>query len=335
MSRINRNHRTTACLCFVHEKLSKLMIAPTVHPSPLLTSTLFCAMTNVRQVFNGDGAAFGRGLHNLLAEYVVTVTPEPCLRMPQPSQMTFGRPCALLLQLSPQVKVFAFNGFPAALPKKLSARRDGRLREAQVNANDGIRRLHIRSENRDNHMQPPRAIMQQEVCTIGGTSSVLASIDWQSKRDVLASCNRGKVNGLCLPVYAVGMHVVARRTSEGSRLRDGARRVFHKLQGAPYRFGCLDPRLNMQVRYQRRKLCFERIVERVVQRDAVFDALSPAMFSNRIEHLSKLTARFTQGIGLLWTRLQLDTNSTLHNTYISPYAERYCNTTGGAHSPVA
>ncbi len=135
-------------------------------------------------------------------------------------------------------------------------------------------------------------------------------------------------------IRLLASHVVAWRTAPRTWLRDRAFGVFGKLQGAGDGFRRFHPRLDMQIRDKIGILRFEGIVQRVMQRHAIFDALLPAIGSNRVEHVRKLTPCFQQGGCLFGGRLQFDADRALHSTFVLPCIHCFCNNNRrNGHSP--
>src|SRR6266540_281475 len=124
MSRINRNHRTTALLGLVLNFGFERGERPAMHPAfrPSLLGgflALFCPLADVFQVFQHDRRTRAGGLHDLLTEDVIGIFSEACPTSFELPQVPFGGAAALLLQRADLLEVAALDGFPASLAKKL------------------------------------------------------------------------------------------------------------------------------------------------------------------------------------------------------------------------
>jgi len=325
MSRVNRNHRTTACFCLVCQELAQLVIRPPVHPPSLFTTALFGPLTDMRQIFNGNRATFWRGLRDLFTQNVITIPSKLRLLVPDAAQVAFGAFCAALLQLAAQVEVPSFDRFPATLAKKVAVGRNSGVRQSKINADHRLVQLHIRRWHRHNDVQPPVTVTQEQIGAIRFTAEVLPRILRHGERDALPSGNRRQIDDLALPVHRVRMHVVAWRTAPRPWLIDRSFRIVRKLQSTCHRFRRFDPRLDVQVTDKIGILRLEGIVQRVVQRHAVFDAFLPAVGGDCIEYVRKLPARVQERVRLCHRRLQFDADRALHSTCTLPYIHRFCN----------
>src|SRR6266508_1746068 len=323
---IDGDHRQAALLGLVRDKRLQLRERPRVNPAFGFGLALgLHAPPDVLQVFQHDRPAHLDRLHDLLAQNVVAVAPEPSLLPPHFPQVALGRARSLLLQLPPKVEQSPLDRLPAPFPEEPAGGGDSGTSEAQIDADDLIGRLHFRAENSDDHMQPPPATAEDHIGRVGGAARILGRIRRQGEANRLPDAGRREIDRPALPIYAEGMHIVTGR--EGMRVRladlslDLLSLVFSpQRQRALERLGRLHPRLYGQVAHQGGIIGLERVIQRTVQFDAVLLAVLPAYRSHSIEHRRKLATGFRQGIGLNGRRLKKDTDRALHMGNI-PYAE--------------
>src|SRR5215211_252183 len=89
------------------------------------------------------------------------------------SQMPFGAFCTLLLQRADALEVAAFDRFPASLSQETVIRRDCRTIDAQIDADDLIGWRNIGRGNAYDDVQPPFAILRNQVGGIRGITHIL------------------------------------------------------------------------------------------------------------------------------------------------------------------
>src|SRR5262249_12775856 len=190
-------------------------------------------------------------------------------------------------------------------------RGDSGATDAQIDADDLIGRLDFWRGNRDNDVQPPMSISLDQVSSISRIECILGAVIGNAKADRLSSAYERHPHRAALPIYLVGMQVIARWA--GSTLR-----LAHLAASAPKReraldgFGRLDARLDVQIAHQGGVVGFERIVQRAVQLDTVLLALMPSVSAHSVEHCRKLATRFSKCGSLGLSRLKLYAYRALH-----------------------
>lgn len=92
-------------------------------------------------------------------------------------------------------------------------------------------------------------------------------------------------------------------------------------------FSCFDPCLDNLIRYQPRTQCFDSTVRRMMQANAIFLMLLPAISTHCIECFGKLLKRFLQGYCLFWHGMQLYTYRPIH-TKSKPYMTTFLQVRG-------
>jgi hypothetical protein len=178
MSRVHRDHRTTALFCLVREKGFELGERPAMQASlGRRFARGFCPLADSGEVFEDYSATRRDALGKLFGQDVVTVAPESGLRVSETAQVppgTFGPP---LLQRPFEPEVAPLGRFPGFLAQKLVGRGDRRVCQAQVNANDLVCRSDSGRGNSHYHMQPPAAVLASE--QVGGIHLGAQRIWWR------------------------------------------------------------------------------------------------------------------------------------------------------------
>ena len=181
MSRVNRNHRTTPFLGFVLDKGFELRERPAMHAAAgfgalRLIFVRFRMSVRFSSTIVAPGSTDG---HDLLTQDMIAVAAEARLLVAHPFQMPFGRLRALLLQRPLEMKQPAFDRLPRPLAQEAIVARDGGPHDAQINANHLIGWRDIWRGNRDDDMQPPAAMPEQQIGGIGR----IARIRWRCSRE--------------------------------------------------------------------------------------------------------------------------------------------------------
>jgi hypothetical protein len=164
-------------------------------------------------------------------------------------------------------------------------------------------------------MQPPDAIAVANVCGIDRVSRVVCAVVRYLKADRLPSAGRRHAHRLTLPVNLVGMQIVARRAGGSVRHPDLAPSLLQG-EGALERFGSLDPRLDQQIRNERRVVRLRWLVGRVMQLDPVGDLLFPSHPADGVKGRREQAAGFYQQLGLCRGGGEVHAKRSSHSTYM-------------------
>jgi len=311
VSRVHSDHDAAFLLGLVGKEGAQLGEAPAVDTAVLFTFALFDPCADVLEVFHDDDAAGGDGVDDLPTELVVQVAPEPKLFALQPSDMPTGRTGAFGLQGTTEPKVPCFELAPAALPEEFVVRRNGRADKAEVHANNLAGGPGFRCGHVYDNVQPELVASLDQVGGADLIPHVLLRVGGNAKGNPLAPLRRGQDGNPLCPLDGQGVVIqpgratLASRTSYHSALEQSSQRRFDSL-------GCLDPRLDVQVRDEVRVRDSEWIVHCLVKADAVPFSLLPAVGTDGIEDSGELVESFRQCGHLFRRRTKQQANGPVH-----------------------
>lgn len=318
MPGINPDHRTTPFLSLVLYERTQLGKAPTVKTPGLFTMTNSHPGPDVLQVFQDDCPASWCALNNLLAQHVVAVLTEPERLASELPQVAASALAAALLESATQLEPPGLDVAPGVLAQEASVGGDGGLRQTQVNPDHYIRGRNFRRGNRDHDVQPPPSLSEEQVRHADLSAAIPLRIGGQVEGDSGTPGSSGQADGSLFPVHLEGVDVESRRT-QGRPGSGYLASLLEQGQGGPHRFGSLDASLDVEVTHKRRVLTFHSPVGLAVKGDAVSLSVLPAIGADSIEGPGELPCGLGQGLGLLRSRLQENSNRSIHRMMI-PYA---------------
>gem|GEM_PF-4715827 len=349
MTWVNLLDTDTALLPFIGNEAIQLSKCPTVQLALILDVLLVLAASHlgtlpyIGKIFQDDSCTSGGTGNNLFTEYMVTIPMETRLFLRHLFQVSLSRLTSVGLQFALEAKRAMVNLFPSLASKKLTIAGNGGAIESQINTNNRIVLRHNRFGYRDNHMQPPFPIATQQVSSSNRVTNVLHAVvrDRKGNSDFPATCR--KPDNLLVPFEGVGMHVVADRTRYTLRTLDRLETwfrlalctcLFYLLDvtcfflGFPsqsrfHGFGCLNTRLNEDIRDKPRTGRFTLVVRRVMQAYPVAFLIVPPIPTYQIEGVRELCKRFTQEYRLFRCRMKLYFYGSAHTRNI-PYMGSSC-----------
>lgn len=290
VTRINPDHRRSHFLCLVLDKTAQLRERPTVNAPRLLTLARLDAAANVGEVFDHYRRTERRRGDDLLTENVVTVTTETGLHAAHLAQVPFRALGAFLLQGTTQIEEPRFPVSPSLFAEKLAVARHGGLRKAQVHTDYRVGRRDFGGGHINDDVQPPATIAVEKVSGAGFCASVLLAVRGQGERHALPSA-RGRERHIAMfPRDFEGVGIVARRATRAVWRRNHPA-LLRQRERAFDRFRCLHARLNVVIAHQIGIGSFLRVVQRMMQRDAVLFPALIAVRSNRVKHGGELACR--------------------------------------------
>ncbi len=310
MSRVNRNHRTPAFFGLIRNKGSELGKRPTMDTAGSDGLSDLASFSDVGQTFDHNRAAWLNRTNNLFTQDMIAVASETGLARTNSFQVPLGASRALPLQGAFQVKLLAFNCFPRLFAQEVIVGCNSGSHDTQVNTRNLLSWCHVRSWNGDNNMQPPGAMSKQQIGGISRIACPLRAVVRNREADCLTACDGTHPNRATLPIYTVGMHVVARWAGV---------RVWHVHLGIglfAFRlslhgkctlecFRCFDSCLNHQITHQRWVFELERVIGRMVQRHTIRYPRIPSMFTHGIKRSRKQSTGFLKRVGLRVRGVQL------------------------------
>ena len=290
--------------------------------------------TDVRQIFQDNRAAWLGSHDDLLTQDMIAVAAKPGLSAPHLPQVALGALRPRCLQDPTQFEGETFEGSPAFLTEKLIGARDSWLRQAQIDPHDLVCRLDDRRGDVYHDMQPPGAIMLDEIGCRDLPTNVGGGVLWHVKGQTHPALCRGESDPARVPIDLERVHVVARRACVSHWRRDLAAFAFQG-QGTFDRLSGFHSGLDMQVADERRGCRFTSVVGRMMQVHAVCFAMLPTIGADRVEGIGEQSRGFSQGVSLLRCRLQGNSHRSVH-VHSIPYTLRFCqahNKKGGARFP--
>lgn len=338
MPGIDLDHPDAPLLCLVGRETVQLGKCPIVQSTfipdilvPFATPQLRC-LSNVGEILENEECASRGSGNEAFTQDMVYIPVEARLPLAKLFQVAFGRLRSVGLQFATKTKRATVNLFPVRRAEKLAVGGHGGAIESQVNADDYIGKGNSRLRNSYHHMQPPFAFAEDEISRGNRVPCILATPVGNSERQANLAPTGRQASFLFAPVEGKRFRVVADRTKQalrhfdGLELRDGLSLLlgcrdlllvgsfmFHLPgEGAFESFGCLDAGLNKQVRDQPRTGGFRVVVRGVVQFDSILFMMLPAVATDMIEGISKLSKRLTQRDSLLWCGMHLYTHGSVH-----------------------
>jgi hypothetical protein len=164
MSRINRNHRTTAFLGLVLDFGFQTGEGPAMHPAPGSGAPFgLHSVADVFEVFQDNRCTHIGSRYDLLAQDVIGVLAKARSVPFDFTQVPLGTFRAFLLQRANQLEVAAAGSLPALLAQKAIVGRNCRAGNPQIDAYHLVSWLNLACRDADNDVQPPRAIAFDQI----------------------------------------------------------------------------------------------------------------------------------------------------------------------------
>src|SRR5262249_5746581 len=138
MPGVDPDHRTTPGLRLVRYERPALVEGPAVDAARLLPFTRLDAAAGVRQIFDDDRRARPQRLGDPPAQAVLEIAAEPPLFASDLFEVTLSAFGPLPLQRAAQFEASLFDVPPAFLTKERRFARHGRLRQSEIDPDDGV-----------------------------------------------------------------------------------------------------------------------------------------------------------------------------------------------------
>lgn len=316
---IDPDHPTASRLGLVFQERPHLSERPAVQPSAGGSSPLHHTSTDFGQALNHDRCTGAGRLSDALREDVVAVPPKPSDLPGQLPKMPAGRWRAFGLQTALQTEGAAINLAPALPAKEACLTRNRRSGKAEIDA-DGRSRggeWHVGQRNGD--VQPELAVSRDQVGAVGTgrTGQKIGRVRVGRERDNLPTGDRGEAGRLTdepvRPYIVADRHQRPAWAASPTPLPLPSQRRLH-------RFGGSDAGRDYQLGRQRRVFGTERVVGRLMQRDAVSLAVLPSIRCDLVEARRGRGQRPQEDGALFWQRLQTDTDRTSHAHIVEDFA---------------
>ena len=318
----------------VLDKGAKLRETPRVMPPPMLATALLCTGTNLREILQDDNAAGTHALNDPLAQNVIAVAPKPFADMADFFQVPLCRLRAFGLQPAnkPEIPLICF--FPPSLAEEHRVRGNGGAIDSKVYAHDvsvsGKRGL----LNTQNDVEMPTGFVLNQVGAIEARCArdALTPLFVRAERHDDAAFGCRETNDPFRDIDAMRTGVVANAPTHCLRSRHAFSLTLQRkcrAQGLRRLHARGDNELCGKRRIRRTQV----VVRRLVQFDAVFDAVVPPMTGNGIEALARSRKRIRQELFLVGIHRKLDANRSLHASYIQRFCQNFNRRTRYAPAP--
>lgn len=325
MARVNSYDSDSKLLRFIAQKCLKLRKRPGMQPSVCFGFFLdFAGAADIFQVLNNDGRAWCGVLNDTLGEDMIAVPVKSQRLTRQLFEMSFCTLCSFGLEFSTKAKPAAIHFFPVTITQKLAIGSDSRPIQAQVNSDDFFILRNSWFWERDDNMQPPLSFTKKEVCRCEFSSKIFLAVGRDGKRKGNTP-RQGRKSGLSFfPMHDGSSLVEANGAELGTRLTSFT--PFRlAIKSAFEGFSRFNTGLNQNVSVQPGIQLTGFVVGSVMQFYTVLLILMPTVGTHKVEDLCELLHRFSQEKILLFIRLKLYFDGSVHAKSIA-YMQRNCKT---------
>ena len=350
MSRVNLDHGHTACFSFVGQEAVKLSKRPRVDTAlaldilSVLASSDLGGLSNVGQVFQNEGRSGGCILHNAFAEDVIVVSSLPKQFARKLLQVPFSRFCSFSLEFTSDTEHASLLLFPSTVTQEMAIGGHGGPIKPKINPNHGVRGFDRGSWKGNDNMQEVTPVVEAQISRTDLATNVLERVLGDRKGHLNATRYSCEGAGHGLPFHPVRTSVVTNGggyrlwTTDRLELRRWASLLFsfcHQLriaclvfllprESAFHGLGSFHTRGTHELSRKIRMFCTQGIIGCFVQLYTVAASRLEPLTANGIETFRMLLHRSIQDSHLLFGRIQLYHNCSVHTRTLS-YIQTFVN----------